>query len=198
MSDRRVYGMGKSCSWLVVACNTAKVSVGQNFASIFITMKEMAPVYLGQVMNRSWVKYGMAMDGLLEGRVRGQGWFFSSSPSYPCSGEHLSRYLRYVLLIARQYIFSCHLLELQSFSYIRTWCTIVSVTEDFMSLDIYDDMNKNARQSGTMIKNCSQPFLSSQHQPQATSNTTNWWVKTWKMTLIVSWVAQDERKSHRT
>ena len=68
MSDHRVYGMGKSCSWLVVACNTAKVSVGQNFASIFITMKEMAPVYLGQVMNRSWVKYGMAMDGLLEGR----------------------------------------------------------------------------------------------------------------------------------
>ena len=67
MSDHGVYGMGKNCGQLVVTCNTANISAGHHFASALITMNEIAPVYFGQIMDRSWVYYELTTDRLLIG-----------------------------------------------------------------------------------------------------------------------------------
>jgi hypothetical protein len=75
-----VYSMGKNCGRLVVTCNTANISAGHHFASAFNTMNEIAPVYFGQIMDRSWVYYEPTMDRLLIG-----GDFLPPPPFYPCS-----------------------------------------------------------------------------------------------------------------
>jgi len=86
--------MGKTCGRLVDRQDA--VSAGQHFASV---LKETA-VYIGQVMDRSWVNYYGPTNRLLGGRGD---FFLPALRTLVAVSVCLDiSYLRYVLLIARQ------------------------------------------------------------------------------------------------